>query len=218
MAITANTIIVGASELAQDEGNVVWEADQALAWVNDAQRAVASVRADAVIDTDPLLLVPGTKQEITGRRLMSIGRNLGPDQTTPGPAIRLVDRGMKDDFNPDWHTDDASTEILEYMYDARSPKLFYVWPPVHPTTDVYIEATQSVDPTDCTSASSPIDMDDIYGPALIEWVAYRFFCRDAEEVPDVQRAVRHFTNFFQILGAKMQADMAVNPKVREQLN
>jgi len=217
MAITANTIIVGASELAQDEGNVVWEADQALRWVNDAQRAVAMVRPDAVISTTPILLAPGTKQSITGRRLMSVVRNMGVDGQTPGRGIRLVERGIKDDFNPDWHMDTADTVVKEYMYDARTPKIFYVWPPVHATKAVYIEATEAVDPTEVTSTSDVIEMDDIYGPALIDWVAYRFFCRDAEEVQDIQRATRHFTAFFNTLDVKLRGDMAVNPKVREQL-
>ena len=104
------------------------------------------------------------------------------------------------------------------MYDEKVPKQFYVSPPVHSTTNVYIEIAQYVDPTDCQTLTSTVNMDDVYVPALIEWVVYRFVARDAEEVPDVQRAVRHFTAFFSRLKEKIQADMAVNPKVREQLN
>jgi len=218
MSTTAGSIITRASEIAQDENNTVWETAQGLEWVNDGQRAVAQARPDAVINTTPFQLIGGSKQEISGRRLMSVGRNMGVDGLTPGKAVRLVDRGIKDDFNPDWHTDTAQAYIEEYMYDARTPKLFYVWPPAHASINVYLETTQAVDPTDCADTDSTIDMDDIYSPALIEWVAYRFFCRDAEEVPDVQRAVRHFQAFFNLLDRKMQGDMSVNPKVREQLN
>ena len=214
--ITAGQIITSCQELAQDEGGDVWTNDEGLGWVNDAQRAIAIVRVDSSVLRSAILLVPGIKQEIVGRRLIDIHYNMGVDGLTIGAPIRLVDRTIKDDSDPLWTTETASTEILEYMYAANSPRNFEVSPPVHATTAVYAEVTQAVNPTDCATISSTIDLEDIYAPAMIEWVMYRFFGRDSEETPNHQRAIGYFSSFFNLLGEKIKADMFSNPYSRKQ--
>lgn len=216
--LLASEIIAQASELAQDETNVTWSVAQSLEWLNDGQKAIASRRPDASVSVASILLDTGTKQMIAGRRLMGITRNMGSDGLTPGRSIRLVERGIKDDFNPDWHTDTATLVVKEYIYDARLPQDFYVWPPVDTAADVYIETIESVTPADVAAESDVISINDIYAPPLIEWIVYRFFARDAEEVPEMQRAAMHFNNFFSLLGEKTKVDMAVSPKVRAQLD
>lgn len=216
--ILASTLIAQASEIAQDETNVTWSTAQALEWLNEGQKAVASMRPDASVSVAPILLVPGTKQTIAGRRLMGISRNMGSDGLTDGRAIRLVERGIKDDYNPDWHTDTATLEVKEYIYDGRLPQDFWVWPPVSPAAAVYIETIEAVNPDDLTAVTDAISVSDIYAPPIIEWMCYRFFARDAEEVPEIQRAATHFNNFFTLIGEKTKVDMAVSPKVRAQLD
>jgi len=214
--ITAEQIITSCQELVQDEDGVVWTNDEGLGWVNDAQRAIALVRVDSSVLRSAILLVPGIKQEIAGRRLVDIHYNMGADGLTVGAPIRLVNRTIKDDSDPLWTTETAATEILEYMYEANSPKNFEVSPPVHATTAVYAEVTQAVNPTDCATIGSTIDLEDIYAPAMIEWVMYRFFGRDSEETPNHQKAVGYFGSFFNLLGEKIKADMFSNPHSRKQ--
>lgn len=215
--ILASSIIARASELAQDEENVTWTDSQALAWVNDAQRAICLIRPDASVLNSSIQLTPGTKQEITGRRLMSVIRNMGVDGSTPGKIIRLVEQGSKDDEDEDWHTEAAATVIKEFIFDIRDPKRFYVSPPVHATTAVYAEILQATNPTDIATSSDPIDIDDVYSTVMIEWVCYRFFGRDSEETPNYIRAAGYFRSVFNLLGEKMKVDMVVNPKVRAHL-
>jgi len=215
--ILASSIIARVSELAQDDSNITWLENQALEWLNDGQRAVAIVRPDASISVGTMLLVPGTRQTISGHRLMSVIRNMGTDGVTPGRAIRLVDRGAKDEFDPYWHQATPAAEVKEYIYDERTPNKFYVWPPRFNSSIHAIEISQSITPSGVASVSDPITLDDNYAPALIEWIAYRFFSRDAEEVTSLQRAVTHFQQFFSILGQKLQVDLAISPKVRQQL-
>lgn len=215
--LLASALIAQVSEIVQDESNVVWTESQCLGWLNDAQRAIVSVRPDSSILNHSVILVPGTKQSITGLRLMAVNRNMGIDGLTPGRAIRLVERGIKDDFNPDWHTEDAATAVKEWIFDARLPKEYYVSPPVHATTVVQIEVSESIEPTEMAATTDTISLDDVYSPAIIEWAIYRCMSREAEETPNIQRAAMHFQQFFSLLGAKLNPDMAINPKVREQL-
>ena len=222
-SILASAIVLQAQELAQDDGGssgtpgVTWTDTQGLAWLNDGQRAVALVRPDASVRVSSVKLSPGTKQTIAGHRLMAVIRNMGSDGVTPGRAVRLTERGAKDEFDPDWHKETAATEIKEYIYDERVPKEYYVSPPVNSTTPVYAEISESVAPADVADLKDPITLDDNYAPALIEWVAYRFFSRDAEELPDIQRAIGHFQRFFNMLGEKLRIDLAISPKVRSHL-
>lgn len=215
--LLASAIIAQVSEIVQDESNIVWTEPQALAWLNDAQRVVVSLRPDSSILSHSAILVPGTKQSITGLRLMGISRNMGIDGVTPGRSIRFVERGIKDDSDPNWHTETAATIIKEWTFDARTPKIYYVSPPVHASTVVQIELEEAISPADVAAVGNPISLDDIYAPSMIEWITYRFLARDSEETPNIQRAASHFQQFFSLLGAKMNPDMAVNPKVRAHL-
>ena len=214
--ILASTLIAQASEIVQDESNVVWGVPQALRWLNSAQRAIVSLRPDASVINQSILLLAGTKQAITGLRLMSITRNMGVDGLTAGRAIRLIERGIKDEFNPDWHTDTAGTVVKEYIYDIRVPKEFYVWPPVDSSPDVYVEVQESINPAD-VAIGDPITLDDIYAPAIIEWILYCFMSRDSEETPNNSPGGAHFQAFNLLLTGKLSSDSGVNPKVRAHL-
>lgn len=216
--ILASELIVQASEIAEDQSNVTWTETQILGWLNEAQKIIASLRADASVTLGVVLLVSGTKQSIVGRRLMDVVRNMGSDGITPGKAVRLVERGIKDDFNPDWHADATSMEIKEYIYDVRVPDEYYVYPPVSSSHDIYVETLEATVPADVATASNSINVSDIYAPNLMEWMLFRIFCRDAEQVPDAQRAATHFSNFFTMMGEKLKVDLAVSPKVRAQLD
>ena len=215
--LLASALINQVSELVQDQSNVVWTQLECLGWLNDAQRAIVSIRPDASIVNHSITLDPGTKQSITGLRLMACVRNMGTDGLTPGRSISLVDRGIKDDFEPDWHTETAAIAVKEYIFDARLPKEFYVSPPVHASTVVQIEVSESITPAEISLVGDVITLDDIYSPPMIEWALYRCLSREAEETPNIQRSATHFQQFFALLGAKLNPDMAINPKVKAHL-
>lgn len=215
--ILASVLVDRVLELLQDEKGIVWTSGQVLGWLNDAQIHIHAERPDASVDNHSLKMIKGTRQLSPGTRLMGVTRNMGVDGLTPGSAIRLVERGIKDDFSPDWHNDAASLIVKEYVYDARSPDELYVWPPVDDSADVYIEVLETVVPASIPSSSDPITLDDTYSAIMVEWALYRCLSRDSEENPNFQRAEQHHQNFFNMLGVKLKPDMSINPKVRSQL-
>ena len=210
--ILSSTLIASASELAQDDTNEVWSTPEALGWLNDGQRSVCILRPDANVLNHSVVLIPGTKQTITGRRIMDIMRNMGSDGNTPGRAITIVDKKVMDEFNFDWHIATPATVIEEYMYDIRDPNTFYVSPPADGATPPYVEISEAVNPTDMTVTTDPIDLNDIYAPALIEWMCYRFFGRDSEVTPSHGRALSYLQNFYGLLGKKFEMDLLAKPK------
>ncbi len=215
--LTASSLIAQASELLQDEDNITWSTAQGLEWLNDAQRALAIARPDASIETKAIRLVSGTRQTIDGHRLMSVIRNMGSNGTVPGRAIRRVDRETRDAWNVDWHTDTASAVVDEYMFDDRTPKEFLVYPPVTTNSTVWAEIIQSVVPAAVADITAAITVEDLWAPALIEWICFRFTERDSEETPDIMRQNTHFQRFRDILGVKTNIDMLYSPKTGEQL-
>lgn len=214
----ASTLLDRLSELVQDQTRTTWTQAQLLAWVNDAQRAVVLVRPDASAVTGNLVLAGGTKQSLPagGLRTLALIRNRGASGAESGRAIRLVDRATLDTTDPLWHGRDASAIIKEYCLDDRDPTRFWVSPPAVNGTQV--EGTYSKSPANVTDLVSDIALPDDYAPALLEWCLYRCFARDSEETPNYARAAGHFQNFFNLLGVKMQADMAASPKLRAHLN
>lgn len=209
------------AEILQDTANVSWTVAQLIEWVNDAIRALALVKPDSTaVTATQQLTASQTKQSLSGAsdlRLIQLVRNMGANGTTIGRAIRLGDMNSLDSFDPNWHTATPDSVVREYMFNAERPDEFWVSPPVHATTPVYVELIKSVLPASVSAITDTLPVKDIYGPPLIEWCCYRAFSRDSERTPNWARAARHFQAFFNLLQVKIQADMAINPKVREKV-
>ena len=201
----AQNILDRATLILQDESNVRWTRTELLKWLNDAQREIVLQRPDSLAVNDAVTLVAGTKQSIpaTAIQLLDVVRNVN------GRAIRLVDRKIMDAQQPDWHTQTQSSTIKHFMFDLRDPKHFYVYPPAVVGTQV--EAVYSTDPTDCASESSAIALNDIYANAMVDYVLYRSYLKDADYAGNAQRASAHYTTFLQSIGAKTQVDATINP-------
>ena len=212
-------ITTPAAEVLQDAGNVSWTIAQLIAWVNDAIRALALVKPDSTAVTATQQLTAGQTKQVLSMasdlRLIRLVRNMGANGTTIGRAIRLGDMNALDSFDLNWHTATPDAVVREYMFNAERPDEFWVSPPVHATTAVYVELIKSVLPAAVVAITDTLPVKDIYGPPLIEWVCYRAFSRDSERTPNWARAARHFQAFFNMLQVKQVTDMAINPKVRE---
>jgi hypothetical protein len=215
-SILASTVIAQAAEIINDEANVLLSESQALGWLNDGQRAASLLDPTVYSVIRTMRLAEGTRQQIAGTELLSVVRNMGTDGVTPGNAIRLVDRGIKDEFNPSWHSDTPSIIATEYMFDDRLRANFYVYPP-QPQVPGYAEVCECVPPPDIPTVNDPITITDNYAPALIEFIVFRFFSRDSEEA-SAAKATTHAQMFASLIGGKRQVDEANSPKQRDQLN
>lgn len=193
-----------------------------LEWLNDAQRAVLLVRPDARTSVEKWQLAAGTKQSLpTGhRRLLSLGRNMGGDGSTPGKTITgPISKDHLDTYSPDWHkTASHAVEISHYMYNEANPTTFYVYPGAKADVGgnlVYVEGEVTKDPEELDAAGDNIDVPDIYVPALVDWCLYRAWSCDSDRSPNWQMAGRKFANFFNLLQVKLQSDLAISPKIIE---
>jgi hypothetical protein len=214
-----SAIVNRAMQLLQDATNVRWPETEIVGWLSDGQREVVLIRPDAsVTNASMILLANSTKQTLPvgGIRLLDYVRNMGVDGLTPGSVVRLVTREVLDAQIPTWHTDVGQTSVKHFCYDPRDPKHFYVYPRPHATIVVQGEILYSSAPADCAlpsvTPSAVITLDDVYGNALLDYVLYRAYSKDAEYAANAQRAQGHYASFAASLGVKLKTDMATAPQ------
>jgi hypothetical protein len=226
MTITAQSIIQRAVGVLQDTTSVRWPMNELVRWLNDAQREVVTYRPDAMNTTATMTLAAGSRQDLDNgtltpapSKLIEITRNMAATSTKG--AVTQVPRKIMDDQTPGWHNLAGSVNVLHYMFDARDPKTFYVYPPA--TILAQLEVMYSAYPTDIvepidgalyTAVVGNISLPDIYGNALLDYILYRAYTKDSEYAGNLQRAQAHYAAFANTMGVEVKSTVAVAPQLR----
>lgn len=218
-----------------------WTSRELVSWLNDGQRAIAKYVPTSCSRVDAVKLKPGTKQSIDivaadsivpgdgssavtvqGNALQSVGRNMGTDGQTPGKAIRITDRETLDVNDPNWHTATASV-VSQYVFDPRTPKLFYVSPGVPANVNVWAEISWLVDPAEINvsgsyawdgNSTTTISIDDKFTDDIVNYIIARAFMKDAEVGANANMAAAHSQAFVTSINAQAVAITGVNPNLR----
>ena len=220
MAVTVQSVIDRAQTVLQDTTGVRWPVIAELVlWINDAQREIALLKPDASASNATVTLATGTKQDIPsgGNRLLKVVRNMSAASSGTGKrAVRLVDREVLDAQTPDWHdptvTGDAAhtTIVKHYIYDESNPRNFYVYPGVAGSS--YVEIIYSSNPA-TVAQSANLSIPDIFANAVMNYVLYMAYMKDAEYAGNAQRASSHFQIFTTSVTGKGQIDAITNPNI-----
>jgi hypothetical protein len=211
MATTVADLLVRVRNLLQDQDGVRWVDDELVRWVNDAQREIVLLKPDSYSTRATHSCVAGTLQSLPsdGLQILDVTRNLDGTKR----AIRLVSRYILDAENPTWHSATESSDIRVFTFDERAPTSFYVFPPAQAAAQ--IEVLYSTAPPAVNIAGS-LSLNDIYVGAIVDYVCYRAFSKDAEYAQNGQRAESHYVKFMNSLGVKAQAEKMEGPN--EQYN
>jgi hypothetical protein len=130
-------------------------------------------------------------------------------------AIRIVNVDILNTQEPDWNDPTVSgdaqhgTVVKHYIFDEDDPRNYYVYPGVN--GNAYVEIVYSAAPTDLASTSATISVDDIYANAIIDFVLYRAYMKDAEYAGNAQRAQNHYQLFTASIGQGGQSAMLLDP-------
>lgn len=222
-----------------------WHEKELITWLNDGQRAIAKYLPASCTRVDAIKLKPGTKQSIEliaaadivpgddsapaavyGNYLNDVVRNMGTDGKTAGRAVRVVSREVLDSQSPDWHTYVGSGRIDQFVFDPRSPKVFYVSPAVGPTP-TWIEMSYLANPVEIPNsgtAAAPlygadgnnetvISVDDKYIDDLVNYVVARAYMKDADFASSQPNAAAYSGMFTGSLNAQVQALTGNNPNL-----
>lgn len=203
MATTAQAVIDSAQIVLVDETAVHWPETELLGWLNEGVQVIGTLRPDATNVVGNITLAAGTKQALpTGAKaLLDIPRNVG------GRAVRQTRMALLDAQRPTWHTDTAGP-TRNYAYDPRTPRTFYVYPPAEAGAQVEIKYQAATAPV---TAGQNVPLGDEFVPALLDYVLYRAFSKDAEYNGTGARAAAHRQAFDAAVGAKTAVDAAVSP-------
>lgn len=220
MATTVQSVIDRVQTVLQDTTGVRWPVVAELVlWINDAQREIALLKPDASAINETITLADGTKQDIpsAGNRLLKVVRNMSAASGGTGKrAVRLVDAEVLNGQSPDWHDptvagDAAHTNIVKhYIYEESNPRNFYVYPGVSGTA--YLEIIYSSNPTTVAQGGN-LSIPDIFANAVMNYVLYMAYMKDAEYAGNSQRANSHFALFTNSVTGKGQIDAITNPNM-----
>ncbi len=218
MATSAQSIIRRVVDIAQDVASVRWTVQELVRWLNDGQREIAIQRPDLVAAPTVITLVSGTRQTLpaTAFKLIDIVNNVSNKR-----AVRQIEREPLDEINPDWHNSTESAVISQYMYDIRTPREFYVYPPaqagaaLNTTCAIYpVDIAEPSSGSDYTAVSGNISIIDLVAAALVDYILYRAYAKDSEYAGNIERAAAHYTAFANLLGVELKATSIAAPGVK----
>lgn len=220
MSVTVQSVIDRVQTTLQDTTGVRWPVvSELVLWINDAQREIALLKPDASAKNETVTLATGTKQTIPsgGNRLLRAVRNMSAASNGTGKrSVRLVSREVLDAQTPDWHDptvtgDAAHTSIIKhYIYDEANPRNFYVYPGV--SGNAYVEIIYSANPTTVAQGGN-LDIPDLYANAVMNYVLYMAYMKDAEYAGNSQRAANHYQIFTTSVTGKGQVDALTTPNM-----
>ena len=199
--IIGTTIIDKAAKLLNDQFNVRWTRTELLGWINDAQRALTLAIPESTAYTTTLTTVAGVKQTLPtdGWFLIRVNRNMGTSGTTYGSACIEVRRDDLTQNNPNWPSDTATANVKVYFYNMQDKNTFYIYPAADSSGNK-IEITYSRTPVDLVVEASTIAVNDIYEPALLDYVMFRAFSKYADFAPGVELAKAYAASFASVVG------------------
>jgi hypothetical protein len=235
MAINAQSVVRRVVDGLQDSTSVRWTLRELVRYLNDGQREIIMYRPDAMVTNASLALTANqAKQNLpvtgaVGTKLIDIVRNTGGSKR----AIRMINREILDAQFPNWQgTANTGTEILHFMYDARDPKTFYVYPPAGtgssveavyaalpseiaaPIDGAVLPADSATDTTSPTMVLGTISVPDIYANVLADYILYRAYNKDSEYAGNSARAQAYYASFANALGIEIKATIAVAPATK----
>lgn len=218
MTTTAQSVIRRVVDTLQDAAATRWTTAELVRYLNDGQNEMLIYRPDAFATSVTLTLVAGAKQAVpsTAAKLLDVVRNSA--ETSTKKAVRIVNRQLLDSQYPDWHVATATVNTVHYMYDPIDPRVFYVYPPA--TTLARLDVVLANYPTAVaepaasttfTSVTGNISVPDILATALMDYIAYRAFNKDAEYANNATRAQTHYALFTNALNTDYKGTTGVVP-------
>ncbi len=219
MAIQVKDILLNAGIVLNDLGAARrWPLTELLGWVNEAASRICAAKPNANVEPMTLTLASGAKQTIPApaTNLVRVLASLVPARA----AATIVSRQLLDGFSPAWQDPavfTATPDVRHVILDPADPETFFVFPPNDGTGQ--IEAEMALQPTpipapltsdDIAAYTDPIPLGDQYQTAILDYVLYRAFSKDAALPNAANRAIGHFQAFQVAIGEKVQKDMTMS--------
>jgi hypothetical protein len=204
MPAQISDVLHRAQVILQDVLGTRWDEPELLNWFSDGRREIATVRPTEFSKRVAIPLARGALQAVPEEafQLIRVDCNVTVGGVrTAGRAVTPVERRILDAMEPAWQ--DATrvpftTVARHYAYDLNEPMAFYVYP--GNTGQGAVEATIAVLPADAEAANEPLGVRAVFANALLDYVLYRAFSKDADHTANMARAREHYGNFAALVG------------------
>lgn len=209
--VTAQSITEAAAKTLLDDSGVRWTPNELFGYVGAGEREICILKPEAYTKRGPVDCVPGTVQSLPtdASGLMEITRNMGADGLTPGGAIRQMDRTVMDSLDPGWHNHTPGP-AKHFIYDDRDPLRFSLYPP-QPDPAEKVEAVYPATPPAIAAMTDPINLPDVYEPALYYFVLFRALSKDSGTA-NPGKAGQYYGMMVQLVTGRTNAQQMMNPE------
>jgi hypothetical protein len=187
MSLSVNSLLERSLVILQDAGATRWPDAERLDWLNDGLRELAALKPDACVKRAVQSLVPGAKQALPANSLFLIGV-----ESAAGVTVIPCVRSVLDAFCPNWMAVPGKT-VNNFMYSPLDPKVFYIYP-AQADASVSVTLIYSAYP-DPAIAGGTLDVQDKYVNALLDYVLFRAYSKDAEFAGAAQLAAAYYQSF-----------------------
>lgn len=215
---TINDLIGKFQYVTQDEG-VRWTQSEALGWLNEAYQQIVILRPDAGATSAVVTLAEGYRQRLDDADSINLpDAHMILDVTaTAGKrprSVRQSQLAVIDGLMPDWRRGRPTAQLERWVFDDRNPREFVVYPPAATGTQVEIVYSQAPEPHD-PAANNVLDeaikMPSAYEPAILDYLLYRAYSKDADSQANANRATAHYQAFATGIGGKSKSDTQASP-------
>ncbi len=216
-------IIERASLLYNDVDYARVSEHQYLQFLDDAIVQVIMARPDAHTMTRMVELRQGPRQTLPDEAYSLIDIPYNVVATTNGVGytysspIRKVEQNDLDSYG-NWAAQEPSSEIMEFCYDAKTPRSFMVNPPAVAGTTV--EMQFSYEPESYASYTKSfvevmeydLPLPSIYRSALVDYMLYLLYSTDSTSSTDRAIAAAYESSFLKQLATQGQSAEVVAPR------
>ncbi|WP_257293456.1 DUF6682 family protein [Endozoicomonas sp. YOMI1] len=130
------------------------------------------------------------------------------DNPTTGRTVIATTRNSLDSLLPNWTTA-TGTEVEQFVYDQKSPAVFYVYPvpPAdHQLNLLVSQAPARIAITDFETDTQQFSLDELWLNPVINYMLFRAFSMDMETEANMQQAQSYLSMFANDLGLKWNVD------------
>lgn len=202
MAISSSRIVSEVQSILGDATGDYWTPQDLLSYLNDALLAIVTLRPDTNLIPATVLLKKGTRQQLPdgssnfldeygetlpqGIIFVDAVLNMGQDGLTPGSTIRFIDRELMDTLNPNWHAADPRMDVQYVVFDTKTPKLYYTYPPQPADFQGYIGIVYAAIPDEVTRIADDVflPLQDEHKKAVKEYMLFSAYSADTDASPD----------------------------------
>ncbi len=225
---TAQDILTTCSGLLLDEDHAHWPLPELCQWLNYGLDAITLQKPSASAVTVAVPLVAGTRQQLPANYVCVLRpiRNVPGENADrePRKRVTVVNEEELTSLNPAWD-DQLSVryrqQVKHFMFDEANPKAFYVYPGNDGTgvlemvmSAVPAKIVPTGDADKIESYTTVLPLDETYHDALVDYIMYRSYSKDAQFAGMANRAALHYQSFANALGIKLAVEANTSPNAR----